>query len=227
MFWTGQSRDRESAGKHVSDTAFGRMTEVKRNSLVGAAAEEFAAHPFDQASLNRIITSCRMSKSSFYYVVDSKESLLTLVVDELRKRAAEDWAPPVPADFAADFWETAASVFDDALHVWPTSRALELLWRIVHANRGNTAVRSLADSYSDWIAEVVATGRKAGAVDEQCPVQLQVVTVSSLLLAFDEWALHNVAAADPDDQGLSSEGSDGFRIAAEHQFRLLRRLLEA
>ncbi|MDN6605670.1 hypothetical protein, partial [Brevibacterium sp.] len=65
----------------MSQTAFVRMPAAKRRALVFAAAEEFASHPFEQASLNRIIASCRMSKSAFDHVIESKESQLTQVVD--------------------------------------------------------------------------------------------------------------------------------------------------
>lgn len=201
------------------------MPAAKRQTLVFAAAEEFASHPFEQASLNRIIASCRMSKSSFYHVIESKESLLTLVVDRLRSDAALDWIPPSPADFASDFWATAAHVFDDALRVWPHSRALELLWRIVHANRGDPAVSSLGASFDAWVAGVLAVGRESGAIDSACPAGLQSLTVATLLTAFDEWALRQADNDIGADGGREASGD--LESAATQQLRLLRRLLEA
>ncbi|MDN6176273.1 MAG: TetR/AcrR family transcriptional regulator [Brevibacterium sp.] len=212
----------------MSQTAFVRMPTAKRQALVFAAAEEFASHPFEQASLNRIIASCRMSKSSFYHVIESKESLLTLVVDRLRSDAALDWAPPSPADFTSDFWATAAHVFDDALRVWPHSRALELLWRIVHANRDDPAVSSLGTSFEAWVASTLQVGRDAGAIDSACPIELQCLAVATLLTAFDEWALRQTddALRQTDDKDRPRGGGD-LESAAAQQFRLLRRLLEA
>lgn len=201
----------------MTQTAYARMPDAKRQTLVLAAAREFASHSFDQASLNRIIADCHMSKSSFYHVIESKESLLTLVVDELRDDAAQDWTPPEPADFAPDFWATAGLVFQNALHVWPHSRALALLWRIVHAHRGDPAVAALGSSFESWVAAALDVGRQTGAVDSACPVELQVLAATTLLTAFDEWAL---LRTESDDGG-------GLEAAADHQFRLLRRLLEA
>lgn len=203
----------------MSQTAFARMPTDRRQALVFAAAEEFASRPFVQASLNRIIAACQMSKSSFYHVIDSKESLLSLVVEHLRGDAASDWTPPGPAEFAADFWDTAAHVFDDALRVWPQSRALELLWRIVHANRENPAVTGLAWAYEKWVAAALKVGRDSGAIDSACPPELQTLAVATLLTAFDEWALRQ-------NDGENRIGGD-LEAAAGHQFRLLRRLLEA
>lgn len=202
----------------MSQTAFARMPAAKRQALVAAAAEEFASRSFEQASLNRIISSCRMSKSSFYHVIDSKESLLTLVVSHLRQDAARDWTPPEPDDFASDFWATAAHVFDDALRVWPTSRALGLLWRIVHANRADPGVSDLAHAYEKWISAVLENGRESGAIDQGCPADLQSLAAATLLTTFDDWALRQTEA--------ESHTAD-LEAAAGHQFRLLRRLLQA
>lgn len=204
----------------MSSTSFARVSSAKRQALVLAAAEEFSSRSFEQASLNRIIASCQMSKSSFYHVIDSKESLLTSVIDQLRSDAARDWSPPRPSDFASDFWATAARVFDDALQVWPHSRALELMWRIVHANRGNPAVSSLATAFESWVSDALAVGREAGAVDSDCPAQLQCLAVVTLLTTFDEWALRQTDSDVEADEAAAAQ-------AAAHQFRLLRRLLEA
>ncbi|MDN6400202.1 MAG: TetR/AcrR family transcriptional regulator [Brachybacterium sp.] len=206
----------------MTQTAYARMPVAKRRALVLAAGREFASHSFEQASLNRIIADCHMSKSSFYHVIDSKESLLTLVVSELRDDAAHDWTPPEPADFAPDFWATADLVFHDALRIWPDSRALGLLWRIVHANRGDPAVTALGSSFEGWVAAALDIGRQTGAVDSACPAELQVLAATTLLTAFDEWAL----ARTQSDNGDGQNGGD-LEAAADDQFRLLRRLLEA
>lgn len=206
----------------MPQTAFVRMPAAKRQALVFAAAEEFASRPFEQASLNRIIAGCRMSKSSFYHVIESKGSLLTLVVEDLWTAAARDWTPPSPAAFASDFWATAAHVFDDALRVWPQSKTLELLWRIVHANRDDPAVRDLRTSFDVWVASAIQVGRDAGALDTACPIDLQCLAVATLLTAFDEWALRQTNDAD-----RTNGGGGDLEAAADHQFRLLRRLLEA
>lgn len=203
----------------MSASAFARMSITKRQALILAAAKEFASSPFEQASLNGIISGAGMSKSSFYHVIDSKESLLSLVVDELREQARKAWTPPEPTDFISDFWATAARVFDDVLRVWPTSQALELLWRIVHANRADPSVSSLESSYKKWISSVLGIGRETGAIDADCPADLQALAAATMLAAFDEWALHQTEA--------SSRTGDGLETAAGQQFRLLKRLLHA
>jgi AcrR family transcriptional regulator len=113
--WTGWSRDscRDCYTDVVSETALARMRPEKRAALIEAAAREFASRTFEEASLNRIISTCGMSKSSFYHVVDSKDDLFALVVADLAAAARRFWAPPAPETFSDGFWDRARSVWED------------------------------------------------------------------------------------------------------------------
>ncbi|RBP66230.1 TetR family transcriptional regulator [Brevibacterium sanguinis] len=201
-------------------TPFSRMAAPKREALIAAAAAEFAAHSFAEASLNRIVTSCRMSKSSFYHVVESKEELLGLVVTELIAEARADWPPPAVEDFAGDFWATAERVWRDAVEVWPRSTALNLLWRIFSAHREHPAVEQAGAVVDAWLTEVLEIGRRSGAVDAECPQELQALGVQSLLRSFDEWSLRQAQGPG----GIDAAWDSGL---VADQFRLLRRLIEA
>lgn len=204
----------------MPDDAFARMAPERRDRLVTAAAHEFAAHPGPEASLNRIIAACGMSKSSFYHVIDSKEALLGIVVTTLTERAKREWTPPSPEDFASDFWTTAEGVWAEATEVWPRGEALGLLWRIVWAEPEHPSVRAFHEAVGAWLESVLAIGRDAGAVDAETPAEMQAVALFTLLRGFDEWTLARVedgTAATPEE----------FRAIADHQFRLVRRLLAA
>jgi len=188
------------------------MRPEKKTALIKAAAQEFASRTYEEASLNRIIASCGLSKSSFYHVVDSKEDLFSLVVSELSAAANRTWTGPEPAGFAERFWDRADSVWQEALTTWPNSPELTQLWHIVYANPDNDAVAELADRVRSWVREVLIIGRETAAVDRTCPLELQSLAVFSLLRTFDEWALTEAGDGSPDE-------------AAAHQFRLLKRLL--
>jgi AcrR family transcriptional regulator len=188
------------------------MRPEKRAALIAAAAREFASRTYEEASLNHIIGSCGLSKSSFYHVVDSKEGLFSLVVSELSAAADRTWTAPEPASFADRFWDRADSVWQEALTTWPNSPELTQLWHIVYTNPDNEAVLKLADRVRTWVRDVLITGRETGAVDRTCPLDLQSLAVFSLLRTFDEWA-------------LTAAGDDSPDEAAAHQFRLLKRLL--
>ena len=202
----------------VSETALARMRPEKRAALIDAAAREFASRTFEEASLNRIISTCGMSKSSFYHVVDSKDDLFALVVADLAASARRFWTPPAPETFSDGFWDRARSVWGNIARTWPESPELTRLWHIVYANADCPAVRELAGHVEEWVRAVLIVGRKAEAIDVDCPLELQTLTVFSLLRTFDERALSltedDSAAVDPAEISV-------------HQFRLLTRLLQA
>jgi len=75
---------------------FHNLPADKRDRLVELAIEEFAAHPYRQASLSRIVARAGIAKGSVYQYFDNKLDLYTwLLTDELprRKMAAIAAAP--------------------------------------------------------------------------------------------------------------------------------------
>ena len=85
---------------------FDKLPPDKRGRILEAAALEFAAHGFDGASLNRIISTAGISKGAAYYYFDDKADLYATVV-------LEGWRTLLPAgglDLASldrhTFWPT-------------------------------------------------------------------------------------------------------------------------
>ena len=54
---------------------FFNLPEVKRGAILDAALEEFAAYPYDQASVNRIVARAGIPKGSFYQYFENKKDL--------------------------------------------------------------------------------------------------------------------------------------------------------
>lgn len=54
---------------------FFKLEAEKRNRIIAVATEEFAAHPFEVASLNRIIETCGISKGGLFKYIEGKEDL--------------------------------------------------------------------------------------------------------------------------------------------------------
>src|SRR5690349_11854569 len=58
---------------------FVKLPQAQQHTILGAALNEFAAHGFHAASLNRVIDAAGISKGSIYYYFDSKEDLFAHV----------------------------------------------------------------------------------------------------------------------------------------------------
>lgn len=60
---------------------FFNLEPQRRESVVAAAVEEFARHPYEQASLTRIVENCGIAKGSMYQYFDDKLDLYLYIVE--------------------------------------------------------------------------------------------------------------------------------------------------
>ena len=53
----------------------------RKNKLIEAALDEFSAHSYENASLNKIIKNAGISKGLFYYHFENKKSLYSFILE--------------------------------------------------------------------------------------------------------------------------------------------------
>ena len=76
---------------------FFNLPESKRTRLMGALKEEFAAHPYARASVDRVTGAAGVSKGSFYQYFDDKLDAYTHLVAGLMGKRIGLVDTPVPA----------------------------------------------------------------------------------------------------------------------------------
>ncbi|MEV0840701.1 helix-turn-helix domain-containing protein [Actinocatenispora sera] len=180
----------------------GVLPPSRREALLTTAAREFAGAGYQRASLNRIIRSCRMSKSSFYHYFDSKEALFDATVLDAAQRLLAALPVPAPADLAGpDFWTRIDELIAGAVRlVGPQDRMLWTLFYLPDAPTGPcSALARLRAGIDGWLAAALAAGRDAGAVRTDLPASLQAAMALAVLQAMDEWSLHQLDALSPDE----------------------------
>jgi AcrR family transcriptional regulator len=172
-----------------------RMPEERRRRLVRTAAAEFSGAGYEGASLNRIIESCGLSKSSFYHFIASKEELFALVVSDLSRTLVGEVQAPAPEAFSGeDFWEIVDRLFDRLTVALQSDEAYAALGRMFYLSGpsdGSAVSRPLA-SVEAWVQAVLAIGRESGTVRQDLPVGLQSRIVFAVLRAFDEWSVQHL-----------------------------------
>ncbi|GMA95355.1 hypothetical protein GCM10025881_21790 [Pseudolysinimonas kribbensis] len=92
---------------------FHRLPAEQQRAIMAAALEEFAAHGFAAASLNRIIDAAGISKGSMYYYFDGKDDLYADVIRMQLEQLLEHSGPisvPDPADADA-FWSELEGLY--------------------------------------------------------------------------------------------------------------------
>lgn len=90
----------------------------RQKRLFYSAAEEFAAHGFDGASLDRILEKSGMSKSSLYYYFDDKADLFTTMIERSLAVLFEEISGFDPKALDAEtFWPTFEALYRRAIAV--------------------------------------------------------------------------------------------------------------
>lgn len=193
------------------------MPSERRRRLVQVAAQEFANAGYGGASLNRIIEACGVSKSSFYYVIDSKAELLEFVLQELIAEIAGDLRVPQLEEFSgAQYWQRVEEFVAEVATVTNRNPTAHLLGRIYYSS-GPGADDGVLASMDGWVEELMLVGRRCGAVRCDLPEDVQRNLVFRMLQVFDEWTR---------DQWEQWSADELDRIV-DVQFDVLKRVLAA
>ncbi|RKT85648.1 DNA-binding transcriptional regulator, AcrR family [Saccharopolyspora antimicrobica] len=195
------------------------MPAERWRELAATAASEFADAGYERASLNRVIRSCGMSKSSFYHYFDSKQQLFEAVVAHVAATVAADLEVPEPTDFRSHFWGLAERFLRRLVIAAERDRLFVDFGRICYlpdVPSGQGGVSGATAAIDDWLRRTLAVGRSAGAVRCDIPPGLQAHTAIAILRAFDEWTLQNRSDLDPGE----------LPRLVQAQFEAMKRLLE-
>lgn len=195
------------------------MEPARWDALLRTAAGEFAEAGYEGASLNRIITSCGLSKSSFYYFVDSKQQLFEAVLSEFGPALLRLMDVPDPQGLSHDFWGTVSGIVDRLVSAGEQDEIYFLLgrmWYLPGAPSGAdaTLTRDIAAVHR-WVHEALQTGRQTGAVRDDLPLLLQARLLIATMSVFDEWSVQHRGVDDVPATDL-----------ARAQLEAVRRLLE-
>ncbi len=174
-----------------------------------AAADEFIAHGFQQASLNRIIAAAGVGKSSFYHYFADKQALYDRLLQVLGAHFDAQRATLDRDALTRDtFWarlDVAMRGLGAAGSSEPVQRALS---RLFHANSDHDdALGRLRDDLVDGLRAVLARGQQLGAVRSDLPLDLVVELATGWLFALDRWAANQsspTATAGPADRALEA-----------------------
>lgn len=84
---------------------FERAAPELRVALLEAAADEFAMHGYEGASVNRILAAAGLSKGAFYYYFDDKADLAATVLAGESRAWLDTFASLPRPNTADEFWE--------------------------------------------------------------------------------------------------------------------------
>jgi AcrR family transcriptional regulator len=150
-----------------------RLDDAKRARLMEAAIAEFAERGFEAASYNKIIERSGLSKGTVYYYFDNKDSLLSIVVDEICQgfiHAVEGLQLP---DTKEEYWRIAWEYHQRAIRFFFEN---PLLGRVMfHLAKYEPCfseqLKSAHERTTRFMADLLVRGQEIGAIREDLPME--------------------------------------------------------
>jgi AcrR family transcriptional regulator len=174
---------------------FLRLPAEQQRAILAAALDEFAAHGFAGASLNRIIEAAGISKGAMYYYFDGKDDLYADVLRRQLEELVREGGPmPVPADSGGDaFWSTLQEHYLRLFRLLASSPPTAALLRDwLNGPAGPSlwaAQQEAAAATMPWLTQTVEAGRRAGAVRDDIPQDLIIAMAMGMGQAMDAWLI--------------------------------------
>jgi len=184
---------------------FANMPGEKRERLLTIAAQEFAAHGFEAASLNRILEEAQIGKSSAYYYFEDKADLFCTVVNYCLDRLQLAPASETIASLTAEtFWPAIV-----AQHDQPLLHAQQQPWlfgavRAAERLTPESLQREPLAQLSRFLRQYMLTGMGAtikrgqelGLIRTDLPDELLMAWFRAIDGASDDWLLAHLDQLD-------------------------------
>ena len=197
---------------------FSKLPIEKRERLMEAAAKEFAAYGFEDASVNRILETVQMSKGAAYYYFEDKVDLFFTVIQYCIERLELNLALDPATSTAETFWPSFAE-----LRRQPLLNSFERPWlfaavrsaeRLSPAALQREPLATFARQVRTYVMSILKRGQELGVIRTDLPEELLFAWQQALDAASDHWLLAHWSELDRETIArLSDQTVDGMRRA--------------
>jgi AcrR family transcriptional regulator len=204
----------------VARPRFLKLDPERRDRLLEAAAEEFAARGYDTASLNKLIERIGLSKGQFYYYFDDKADLFATVLGWAWDRAIPAGGLDVSRLDTDSFWPALRRLSSESRRTaqsWPWFAGL---FRHLVRPPDDPAVRRLLSERIEQARHIqfaiVRRGQELGCIRRDVPDDLLLALMFEFGMAFRRWYLDHWDSLTPDRrEHLAAFGFDAIRRMLE------------
>lgn len=183
---------------------FERLSDEKRERILEAAAKEFAAHGYSDASMNKILDDAGISKGAAYYYFDDKADLFATTVRQYAQELMAEFPFALERLDAESFWPTIAGGYAQQF-----AYAQDKPWAFgVVKAAGRLSPQEVAElsSLQQFVEQLEHTltallqrGQELGVIRDDLPDEL----LSKLFIAIDDttdqWLLANWETLEQDE----------------------------
>jgi AcrR family transcriptional regulator len=173
---------------------FHRLPVEQQDALLDAALQEFAAHGYGGASLNRIIAATGISKGAMYYYFDSKADLYAEILRRQVEGLFKDGPLPVPdVSDVEGFWRVLEHHYLRLMRLLlatPRTAALLRDWLTGAASPALREAQHTAEQATlPWLQQTLAVGQRVGAIRTDLPAAFLVAVALGMGQAMDTWLI--------------------------------------
>lgn len=170
---------------------FEKLTEEKRETIIAAAARDFAAQGYSGASLNRIIERAGISKGAMYYYFDDKEDLFLTVLLDLQDTLFETVGEFPGVSSPVQFWNATEDYFGKILSFAVENPLFAGLLRSFNTalarDELKKPLRVFQKPHFDFHKRFIRIGQSVGAVRTDLPDDLLFPLLEAIDQAGDSW----------------------------------------
>lgn len=175
---------------------FGRLSDEKRERILEAAAKEFAAYGYADASMNKILEDAGISKGAAYYYFDDKADLFTTTVRHYAEELMGDFPFALERLDAESFWPTVAGGYAQQF-----AYAKDKPWAfgvVKAAGRLSPeevaelpSLQQFVEQLEHTLTALVQRGQELGVIRTDLPDDLLLKVFVAVDDATDQWLLAN------------------------------------
>jgi len=189
---------------------FEKLDKDKQSRILEAAAKEFSANGFENASLNQILDAAGISKGAAYYYFDDKADLYTTTLLHYMNEILNEIAFDVNHFTKENFWQEVAALYKQQFKLY-----FDRPWVFGIAKSGgpismemieNEPYASVWQSAQVLLIQLFQRGRELNVIRDDLPEDLLQSLLVSVDMAHDRWLFaHWAEFSAPDiDQAAQS-----------------------
>jgi len=186
------------------DTFF-NLREAKRALICRAAMAEFATHPFEQASINRIVATAGIAKGSFYQYFENKQDLYLYLLRRIAEEKLAYLTPILRNPEERDFFTLLRELYLAGLRFAVEHRQYAELSQRLLASKGTPIYDQAMSEHLPLAYQVIETlledAIRKGQVRADIDISLFAFLIASLNNSVVEYYTEHIAQ-DYDDRML-------------------------
>jgi len=181
------------------------LSEIRREQILDAAAVVFARLGFNKARMDDIVQEAGLSKGAVYWYFDSKDEIISTILDRFFERELEDFRKisqgegPIPTRLMT-MMKTLASEIDSISELMP------IIYEFYAVAAREEAIRKTIDkyitSYTDLLEELIKEGIERGELKDVSPREVAFSLVALMEGCMLIWILKAFGRRKPDLEKL-------------------------